>query len=152
MEHEKITEKIIGCAYKVYNTIGFGFLESVYEKSLLIELRKEGLTAESQKRIQISYDNEVVGDFTADIVVENKVIIEIKAIERLTKAHEIQLVNYLVATGISVGLLINFGKTKVEIKRKVRQLTNWDWLDLQDKTNPDHPVILSENITDKGWF
>ena len=124
MEHEKITEKIIGCAYKVYNTIGFGFLESVYEKSLLIELRKAGLNVEAQKSIKVSYDGEIVGDFIADIIVENKVMIEIKAVEKLIKAHEIQLVNYLVATGISVGLLINFGKTKVEIKRKVRQLTN----------------------------
>ena len=106
----------------MYNTIGF--LESVYKKSLLIELRKVGLTAETQKRIKVSYEGEIVGDFIADMVVENKVMVEIKAIERLTRVHEIQLVNYLVATGISVGLLINFGGTKVEVKRKVRQLTN----------------------------
>ena len=124
MKHEEITEKIIGCAYKVYNTIGFGFLESVYEKCFLIELRKVGFTAEAQKRIPVSYEGEIVGDFTADIVVENKVIVEIKAVERLIKIHEIQLVNYLVATGIEIGLLINFGGTKVEVKRKVRQLTN----------------------------
>ena len=104
--------------------MGFGFLESVYEKCLLIELRKAGLNADAQKSIPVSYEGKIVGDFTADLVVEEKVIVEIKAVDRLTKVHEIQLVNYLVATGISVGLLINFGRVKVETRRKVRQLTN----------------------------
>ena len=94
------------------------------KRACYIELRKAGLTVETQKHIQISYEGEVVGDFIADMVVENKVIVEIKAVEKLTRAHEIQLANYLVATGISVGLLIDFGGTKVEVKRKVRQLTN----------------------------
>lgn len=124
MEYEEITRKIIGCAYRVYNTMGFGFLESVYEKCLVIELRKAGLKVESQKTIAVSYDGQGVGDFAADLVVEDKVIVELKSVQRLGKAHEIQLVNYLVATGLPVGLLINFGENKCEVKRKVRQLTN----------------------------
>ena len=124
MEHENITETIIGCAYKVYNQMGFGFLESVYEKCILIEMRAAGLSVEAQKSISVQYQDEIVGDFIADLVIENKIVVELKAIEQLTKAHEIQLVNYLVATGISVGLLINFGRTQVEVKRKVRELTN----------------------------
>jgi len=124
MEHKEITEKIIGCAYTVYNKMGFGFLESVYEKCLVIELTKLGLSAQTQQKIPVSYESEIVGDLTADMIVEGKVIAELKAVEKLSKVHEIQLVNYLVATGISVGLLVNFGSSKVEIKRKVRQLTN----------------------------
>ena len=124
MEYQELTKKIIGCAYKVYNHMGFGFLESVYEKCLLIELGRAGLKTECQKAIPVAYDGQTVGDFSADMVVENKVIVELKSVEHLIKAHEIQLVNYLVATGISVGLLINFGVTKVEVKRKIRQLTN----------------------------
>ena len=122
MEHQDITRKIIGCAYNVYNEMGFGFLESAYEKCLIIELRKAGIRTESQKSIPVSYAGESVGDFTADLVVENMVVVELKSVQRLIKAHEVQLVNYLVATGLPVGLLINFGETKVEVKRKVRQL------------------------------
>jgi GxxExxY protein len=122
MEHKELTEKIIGCAYRVYNKMGSGFLESVYEKCLLIELRKAGLQAQAQQPITVHYDNEVVGEFTADIIVEDTVIVELKAIRQLARAHEVQLVNYLAATGKPVGLLINFGETKVEIKRKVKDL------------------------------
>jgi len=122
MEHEKLTEKIIGCAYNVYNKMGFGFLESVYEKCMLIELRKAGLPAKSQQSIKVYYDGEVVGDFVADIVVEDKVILELKSMRRIIKAHEIQLVNYLVATDKPVGLLLNFGEEKVNVKRKVKDL------------------------------
>ena len=122
MEHEDITRKIIGCAYNVYNEMGFGFLESVYEKCLVIELRKADIRTESQKSIPVSYAGESVGDFTADLVVESMIVVELKSVQRLIKAHEVQLVNYLVATGLPVGLLINFGETKVEVKRKVRQL------------------------------
>ena len=122
MEFEDITEKIIGCAYKVYNTMGYGFLESVYEKCLLIELRKAGLKSEYQKPIIVNYEGEVVGNFIADIFVEESIILELKSVKNLAKAHEVQLVNYLVATEKNVGLLINFGEDKVEIKRKVRVL------------------------------
>ena len=122
MRNKEITEKIIGCAYRVYNKMGFGFLESVYEKCLLIELRKAGLQAKSQQAIIVRYDGEIVGEFFADIVVENTIILELKSVRMIVKAHEIQLVNYLVATGKTVGLILNFGETKVEVKRKIRDL------------------------------
>ena len=121
MEYKKLTEKIIGCAYRVYNKLGFGFLESVYEKCLMIELRKEGMKAESQQAIVVRYDDVVVGEFVADIVVESTIIVELKSVRRIVLSHEVQLVNYLVATGKPVGLLLNFGKSKVEVKRKVRE-------------------------------
>ena len=124
MQFEDITEKIIGCAYTVYNTMGYGFLESVYEKCLLIELNKTGLKSESQKSIIVYYDGEIVGNFIADIFVEDAVILELKSVKSIAKIHEVQLVNYLVATGKDVGLLINFGAERVEIKRKVRVLSN----------------------------
>lgn len=122
MEYEKVTETVIGCAYRVYNKMGFGFLESVYEKCLLIEMRKAGLDAETQKPITVHYDGEVVGEFVADMIVNDAIIIELKSVRRIIKAHEIQLVNYLVATGKPVGLILNFGETKVEIKRKIKDL------------------------------
>ena len=129
MEHQELTKTIIGCAYKVYNKMGFGFLENVYEKCLLIELQKENLKAESQKAITVKYDNQVVGDYIADIIVEDKVIIELKAAESICEEHEAQLTNYLRATDIEVGLLVNFGK-KPQIKRKV--------FNNELKNNPDH--------------
>jgi GxxExxY protein len=117
MEHSDITEKIIACAYTVHNKLGFGFLEKVYENALMIELRKASLHAEQQCPVKIYYEGEIVGDYVADIIVENKIILELKAIDKILDIHEIQLKNYLKATGIEVGLLINFGKS-VEIKRK----------------------------------
>jgi len=122
MQHKELTEKIIAAAYHVYNKMGFGFLESVYEKCLLIEIRKRGLKAESQKPIIVEYENEVVGEFKADILVEDIVILELKSIRQITRAHEVQLVNYLVATGKPVGLILNYGEQKVEVKRKVKDL------------------------------
>ena len=122
MEFEELTNNIIGCAYQVYNTMGFGFLESVYEKCLLIELHKAGLQAESQKHITVYYENEVVGEFVADVLVEDTIILELKSVRQIIQTHEVQLVNYLVATGKPVGLLVNFGEQKVEIKRKVKKL------------------------------
>ncbi len=122
MEYKELTEKIIGCTYRVYNKMGFGFLESVYEKCLLIELHKSGLKAESQKAITVYYDSEVVGEFVADIIVEDTIILELKSVKQIVQAHEIQLVNYLVATGKPIGLLLNFGEQKVDVKRKVKDL------------------------------
>ena len=122
MEHIKLTENIIGCAYNVYNKMGFGFLESVYEKCMLIELRNAGLDVESQKSITVYYENEIVGEFVADIIVNNTVILELKSVRQIINAHEVQLVNYLVATGKPVGLILNFGESKVEIKRKIKNL------------------------------
>ena len=117
-----MTETIIGCAYRVYNKMGFGFLESVYEKCLLIELCKASLDAESKKPITVYYENEIVREFVADIIGNDTIILELKSVRRIIKAHEVQLVNYLVATGKPVGLVLNFGERKVEIKRKIRDL------------------------------
>lgn len=129
MDHKELTEKMIGCAYRVYNKMGYGFLESVYEKSLMIELKKAGLQAESQKSIAVKYEGEIVGEFMADVVVEGSVILELKSVKQIIRAHEVQLVNYLVATGIEVGLILNFAEEKVEVKRKVRNLKHLDQQD-----------------------
>ncbi len=122
MEYKDLTETIIGCAYRVYNRMGFGFLEGVYERCMLIELRKAGLSAESQKAITVYYENEIVGEFVPDIIVDDTIILELKSVRRIIKAHEVQVVNYLVATGKPVGLILNFGEMKVEIKRKIKDL------------------------------
>ena len=122
MEHKNVTETVIGCAYRVYNKMGFGFLESVYEKCLLIELHKAGMDAEAQKPITVYHDDEIVGEFVADIIVNDTIILELKSVRRVVKAHEVQLVNYLVATGKPIGLILNFGESKVEVKRKVKDL------------------------------
>jgi GxxExxY protein len=122
MPYEDLTERIIGCAYRVYNRMGFGYLESVYEKCMLVELKREGLRVQAQYPIVVRYEDEVVGEFVADILVEDTVVVELKSVKAIAKAHEAQLVNYLVSTGKPVGLLLNFGETKVEVKRKVREL------------------------------
>jgi GxxExxY protein len=107
----------------VYNTLGSGFLESVYERSLLIELRAAGLRTQPQVGLDVYYREVEVGRFFADLIVEDTVIVELKAIEELAKIHEVQLVNYLVATGKPIGLLINFGPNGVVVRRKVRDLS-----------------------------
>lgn len=126
MLHKELTEKVIGCAYKVYNTMGFGYEESIYEKCLMIEFRKAGIKALEQVPIDVHYEGELVGQFRADVLVEGEVIVELKSVRTMTPVFEQQLVNYLVATKKDVGLLINFGETKVEIKRKTR-LFGQDW-------------------------
>ena len=128
MKYKEITEKVIGCAFRVYNKMGFGFLESVYEKCMQIELNKVGLNAESQKPITVLYDDKIVGEFIADLVIEDILIVELKSVKKIIKIHEMQLVNYLVATGKPVGLIINFGELKVDIKRKLKDLK----MDTQD--------------------
>lgn len=117
MIEEDLTGQIIKLFYKVYNALGFGFLEKIYHNALLKELRKAGLIVETKKAINVFYEGEIVGEFEADLVVENKVIIEIKAKETLIEAHETQLINYLRATDIEIGLLLNFGK-QPQLKRK----------------------------------
>ena len=116
--YEELTSKVIASFYKVYNTLGFGFLEKVYENALMIELRNNGFEVEKQKPINVQYDNKIVGEYFADLIVEDKVILELKAAEALVQEHELQLINYLKATEIEVGLLLNFGK-KPEIRRKI---------------------------------
>ena len=122
MENRKLTEKIIGCAMRVHSTLGPGFLESVYQNALSHELQKGGIKIECERRLDVHYDGVVVGQYVADIVVENQVILELKAVQSLTSAHEVQLVNYLTATGIGVGLLLNFGQERLKFKRKLRSL------------------------------
>ena len=114
-----ITERIIGCIYKVSNTLGSGFLEKVYENALALELRKCGLQTQQQHGIKVRYEGKIVGDFAADLLIEEKVIIELKATKTLDDAHTAQCLNYLKATGLSVCLLINFGKPRAEIRRIV---------------------------------
>jgi GxxExxY protein len=116
--YNELTDKIIHSFYEVYNYLGFGFLEKIYEKSLKTELISSGLNVKSQEPIKVYYKNDLVGDFFADLIVNNKIIIEIKAVEILIKEHEFQLMNYLKATEYQVGLLLNFGK-KPEIRRKI---------------------------------
>ena len=116
--HKYITEIITGTAYKIHNELGYGFLEKVYKNALIIELKSLSYNVESEVPIKVKYHNKIVGDYITDILVENKVIIEIKAVTKIIPIHEVQLLNYLKATGIKVGLLINFG-TSVEISRKV---------------------------------
>ena len=122
MIHEKITEKIIGSAYKVHNQLGFGFLESVYKKSLMLELEKQGLRANEEVPITVFYDDIPVGMFFADLVVEDVVIVELKSVQNLAVIHEVQLVNYLTATKTETGLLINFGPEGVATKRKFQKI------------------------------
>jgi GxxExxY protein len=123
MEHEELTKKIIACAYKVHNTLGAGFLEKVYENSLFIELRKNNFEVYQQYPINVYYDEQLVGEFFADLLINNEIILELKAVENLQAIHEVQLVNYLKGTGLDIGLLINFGSS-VEIKRKYRVYKN----------------------------
>ena len=122
MENEKRTGAIIGCAMRVHSTLGPGFFESVYENALLIELREAGLAAASQVPLKVRYRGEIVGDYVADIVVEDAMVCELKATRQLVEIHEIQLVNNLNATGTRLGLLINFGGRRLEFKRKVDRL------------------------------
>jgi len=117
-KHSELTEKIIKEAYFVFNKLGYGFLEKVYENALYIRLNNQGLKTKQQYPINVFFENELVGEYCADLIVEDKVIVELKAIQELAKIHETQLVNYLKATEIEVGLLINFGP-KLEFKRRV---------------------------------
>jgi len=114
----EMTQKIIGAFYTVYNALGFGYLEKVYENALKHELTKQGLKVESQKPIRVFYDDEIVGEYFADLLVENNVLIELKSSSTLTIEHETQLFNYLKATNIEIGLLFNFGP-RPEVKRKI---------------------------------
>lgn len=120
MKHEQLTSEIIKCAYKVHNTLGSGFLEKVYERSLAIELTKAGYEVECQFSIPVFYDDIQVGDYYADLIVNDLIVIELKAIENLAPIHETQLVNYLTATKKDIGLLINFSRS-VQVKRKYRE-------------------------------
>ena len=118
---DEISQKIIGCAYKVSNSLGSGFVEKVYENALCIELKNVGLNTKQQQNLQVSYQNIIVGDFIADIMVNDLIIVELKASKALDTVHQAQCMNYLKATNLSVCLLINFGNPKVEIRRIVNK-------------------------------
>lgn len=118
MLHSNLTGQIIHSFYKVYNKLGYGFLEKVYERSLCVELKKQKLKCTAQYPINVYYESKLVGEYFADIVVENKIILELKAAKSICREHELQLINYLRATDSEVGLLLNFGK-KPEFKRKI---------------------------------
>lgn len=120
MDINNLTYRVIGSAYKVHNTLGFGFLEKVYENALKFELKNRGISVQQQAKIPVSYQGQQVGLYFPDLWIEAQLIVEIKAAANLAPEHEMQLVNYLAATGIDHGLLINFGST-VQIKRKFRE-------------------------------
>ena len=120
MEHEQLTGTVIGCAMQVHTILGPGYLESVYQNALAHELRKRGVLVELKKRVLVQYDGVVVGDYEADMLVEDRVLVENKAIRSLTPRDEAQLVNYLTATQLDIGLLLNFGAGRLEFKRKSR--------------------------------
>ncbi len=117
-KHSALTGKIIEAAYEVYNYFGYGFLESVYENSMAIVLREKGFKVEQQMPIKVYFRKILVGNFKADLIVNDKVIIELKAVSEIIKKHEVQLVNYLRATEIEIGLLVNFGED-IKVKRRV---------------------------------
>jgi GxxExxY protein len=129
MKHEEITEKILQCAFEVVNELGAGFLESVYEKSMIAVLEEKGLSVFAQFPIKVYFKNRNVGEFYADLFVENKVIVELKAVKTILPEHKAQVINYLKATGVEVGLLINFGNRKLEFNR----LYHPDKNDLENK-------------------
>jgi len=120
MEIDVLTRTIIGCAYKVHNALGAGFLERVYENALQIELSKVGIIAKQQELISVWYDGHVVGDYQPDLWIAEQLIVEVKAVQTLLKEHEVKLVHYLTATHVDNGLLINFGPS-VQVKRKFRE-------------------------------
>ena len=122
MDVNELTYKIQGAVFEVNRVLGPGFLEKVYENALLVELKRQGINAESQVPVKVYYKDSLVGEYIADILVEKKIIIELKTIKTLEKIHEAQLLNYLRATGIKVGLLVNFYHQKAEIRRRVLNL------------------------------
>lgn len=119
IHHKEISYKIIGIAMHVYNSLGHGFLEKVYENSMMVKFRKEGVKAEQQKTVTVYYEGEVVGDYLADILVEDKIILELKTAEQIHEAHKAQVLNYLKCTGLKLGIIINFGKNQLEYARLV---------------------------------
>lgn len=126
MDINEITYAINGAVFEVSRVLGPGFLEKVYENALLVELKDRGLDAENQVPIKVGYKGKIVGEYVADVIVEEKVIIEIKTVEKLDRVHEAQVLNYLNATGIQVGLLVNFKRPKAEVKRLVLNLQEGD--------------------------
>ena len=131
---KELTERIIGCAFNVHRTLGKGFLEKIYENAMVIELKKHGINVQQQSPINVSYDSYLVGEYYADLFVENRVICELKSVEKVLMCHEVQLVNYLAATGIDTGLLINFAD-RVIVRRKFRKFKKSCTSDVHGRTN-----------------
>jgi len=131
MKHEKLTREIFGACFEVINELGAGFVESVYENALIIALREKGLHAEKQRPLKVEFRGQVVGEFFADVLVEDEVIVELKAVKALLPEHQAQVINYLKATGKDVGLIVNFGSAKLEYKR-LHNSWNKDEQDAQD--------------------
>jgi len=131
-----ITYTINGAVFEVNRSLGPGFLEKVYENALMIELKSRGLKAESQVPVKVYYKDKTVGEYVADIIVENKIIVELKTVEKIEKIHEAQLLNYLKATGLQVGLLVNFKHSKAGIKRFVLDLPEGHDNNCGDKSSP----------------
>lgn len=128
MINDELTGQIIQSCFEVSNELGSGFLESVYERALVVALKQKGLKVTAQVSLKVHFRNVIVGDFFADLIVEDKVLIELKAVSRILQEHKAQVINYLTATGIEIGLLVNFGTPRVEYYR------------LHKKENPVHPV------------
>ncbi len=116
-----LSQRVIGCAFEVSNTLGAGFLEAVYENALCCELESQGITFQRQKSLEVKYKDRIVGSYVADVIVEGKLLLELKALSRMAGEHEAQVMNYLRATGLSVGLLLNFGTPRLGVKRIVWQ-------------------------------
>ena len=120
MMYEELTQVVIAACFEVINELGTGFLESVYERALLIALGQKGISARAQVPLNVRFRGEIVGEFFADVLVEEKLILELKAVRMLLPEHQAQVINYLKATGIDVGLLVNFGNAKLEVRRLYR--------------------------------
>jgi GxxExxY protein len=118
LKHQELSQKIIACAYNVHKELGYGFLEKVYKNALAIELQQAGIKCDVEVPLKVFYHEKVVGDYYADMIVDDKIIVEVKAVGKLESVHEVQLVNYLKATGLNLGLLLNFGRS-VEVKRRI---------------------------------
>ena len=128
-KYKELTEKIIEIFYRVYNKLGYGFLEKIYENAMMIEFKKENISAVSQSAIKVLYEGEIVGEYFADILISDKIILEIKAAKNIAEEHEAQLLNYLKATNIQVGLLLNYGP-KPNFKRKAFDIQENEYLRL----------------------
>lgn len=118
--HKELSYKIIGLAMEVYNKLGYGFLEKVYENALMILFQREGIQAEQQVPIKVYFERKIIGDYVADILVENKIILELKSVENIIDLHRAQVLNYLTATGFHLAIILNFGKEKLEFERFVK--------------------------------
>ncbi len=133
---DALSQKVIGEAMHVHRTLGSGFLESIYHNSLMNRLKKLGLKSESKKELPVYFEDDIVGNFETDIIVEGRLLLELKAVSALVSAHEVQLVNYLTATKIEIGLLLNFGAKSLEVKRKSRTLASPHLDDIPELTSP----------------